>query len=30
MRCLPFAGTLPQWKFRDQFQPVPVQKKKAR
>ena len=26
----PFAGTLPQWKFLDQFQPVPAQKKKER
>jgi hypothetical protein len=26
----PFAGVVPQWKFLDQFQPVPVQKKKAR
>jgi hypothetical protein len=22
----PFAGTVPQWKFLDQFQPVPAQK----
>jgi hypothetical protein len=24
----PFAGTVPQWKFLDQFQPVPAQKER--
>ena len=26
----PFAGTVPQWKFLDDFQPMPAQKKKGR
>jgi len=26
----PFAGTIPQWKFLDDFKPMPVQKKKGR